>query len=214
MKIRSIILALIGSASTAVAADLPRRVETRTPAMVAAPAFNWSGFYLGAHVGGAFAGDSFLGNNDARLMAGGQIGVDLQFAHNWVVGLEANYSFVDSDDGGLNFFSNRNLGSVTGRLGYTWGAALLYAKGGYAWADTRRSFGFAGNAGESGYTIGGGLEYMFAPNWSWKIEYQYYDFGNVSFVSPAPVVLTTFNNEEHTIKLGLNYRFNWAGGRY
>ena len=35
-----------------------------------------------------------------------------------------------------------------------------------------------------GYTVGGGLEYMFAPNWSGKVEYQYYDFGNTNFVTP------------------------------
>jgi outer membrane immunogenic protein len=214
MKFRSAILALLASATGAAAADLPRQTYTRAPAMVAAPAYNWSGLYLGAHFGGAFAGDDFFGNNDARLMGGGQIGVDFQFAPSWVLGIEANYSFVDSNDSGLNFFGNRNLGSVTGRLGYAWGPTLLYAKGGYAWADTRHSFGFGGDVGESGYTIGGGLEYMFAPNWSAKLEYQYYDFGDVTFTSAPPVVISTFNNAEHTIKLGVNYRFNWGAGRY
>ena len=142
MKLASAIIALLASASTALAADLPRRVETRAPAMVA-PAFNWNGLYLGAHVGGTFAADNVFGENDARLMAGVQIGWDWQFAPTWVVGIEANYSFVDSNDGGV--FGNRNVGSVTGRLGYTWGSTLLYAKGGYAWADTRRSFGFLGD---------------------------------------------------------------------
>src|SRR5688572_3157464 len=60
MKFVSAIIALIASASTALAADLPRRVETRAPAMVAAPAFNWTGLYLGAHVGGTFAADDFF----------------------------------------------------------------------------------------------------------------------------------------------------------
>jgi outer membrane immunogenic protein len=189
------------------AADLP----VKAPPMVAPmAAYNWTGLYLGAHVGGAFPGSNFFGNDDARLMAGVQIGADYQFASNWVTGLEANYSFVDSRDSGVNFFANRNLGSVTGRLGYTWGPALLYAKGGFAWADTRRSFGFTSN-GENGYTIGGGLEYMLAPSWSAKLEYQYYNFGDVTFASAPPVVLTTFRNDEHTIKLGLNYRFNFAG---
>ena len=69
--------------------------------MVAAPVFNWSGLYLGAHVGGTFAADNVFGNNGARLMGGGQIGWDFQFASNWVFGIEANYSFVDSNDGGV-----------------------------------------------------------------------------------------------------------------
>lgn len=211
MKLKSTILMLLASVTGATAADLPRQYSKAQP-MVAAPAFSWTGIYLGAHIGGAFAAHDFFGNNDARLMGGGQIGVDFQLAPTWVIGLEANYSFVDSDTSGLNFFGNRNLGSVTGRLGYAMGPSLLYVKGGYAWADTRHSFGFGGNVGESGYTIGGGFEYMFAPNWSAKIEYQYYDFGDVTFVSAPPIVVSTFSNAEHTVKLGLNYRFNWAGG--
>jgi outer membrane immunogenic protein len=204
----SIAIISLGAAS-ANAADLPVKAP---PPAAAAPfaAYNWTGIYIGAHVGGAFAGSDFFGNDGARLMAGLQIGADYQFAANWVWGIEANYSFVDSNHGGANFFTNRNLGSVTGRLRYTWGAALLYAKGGYAWADTRRSFGFTGD-GDNGYTVGGGLEYMFAPNWSAKLEYQYYNFGDVTFVSAPPVVRTTFDNDEHTIKFGLNYRFNFAG---
>ena len=138
-------------------------------------------------------------------------------------GLEANYSFLDTND---NPFVNRGLGSVTGRLGYTWGPALLYVKGGYAWADSRLTNGFGGGTfsnwdggGRDGYTVGAGLEYMFTQNWSGKIEYQYYDFGtrNALFTTPAGVVSAVgFRNDEHTIKAGLNYRFNWgsAGPAY
>ena len=93
--------------------------------------------------------------------------------------------------------------------GHERGPALLYAKGGFAWAYTRQSFGTA--TGDNGYRIGGGVEYMLIPNWSVKLEYRYYNFGDVTFVSPPPVVVTTFRNDEHTIKLGVNYRFNWGG---
>ena len=51
----------------------------------------------------------------------------------------------------------------------------------------------------------------FAPNWSAKAEYQYYNFGDVTFVSAPPILVTTFKNDEHTVKLGLNYRFNMGG---
>jgi outer membrane immunogenic protein len=200
------------SLGSSLAADLGRRGPARAePAYVpAVPVYNWSAIYIGGHIGGAFAGNDFFGNDDARFMGGGQIGADYQFASNWVFGIEANYSFVDSHNGGLAYFGNRNLGSVTGRLGYAWGPALLYAKGGYAWADTRHSFGFTGDQGDSGYTVGGGIEYMLTQNWSTKLEYQYYNFGDVTFVSAPPIVATSFKNDEHTIKLGLNYRFNWA----
>ena len=167
---------------------LAARPYTKAPAYAPAPIYNWTGFYIGGHVGGAFGGSNnilapgFITNsNDGRFMGGGQIGYDTQFSPNWVFGIEANYSFLDT---GSNF-ANRGLGSVTGRLGYTWGPALLYVKGGYGWADSRFTNGFAGNGGRDGYTVGGGLEYLFTQNWSGKVEYQYYDFGNVNFVGPV-----------------------------
>jgi outer membrane immunogenic protein len=199
----TVALAAIGLALPANAADLAARPYTKAPAYVPAQIYNWTGFYLGGHVGGAFRGDDnnvFGGSRDGSFMGGVQVGYDNQFAPNWVFGVEANYSFKDTNNA---FFTNRGLGSVTGRLGYTWGPALLYVKGGYGWADTRTTTGFDG--GRDGYTVGGGLEYLFTQNWSGKIEYQYYDFGNVT--APGG----TFRNDEHTVKAGINYRFGWGG---
>jgi outer membrane immunogenic protein len=60
--------------------------------------------------------------------------------------------------------------------------------------------------------VGAGLEYLFAPNWSVKGEYQYYNFGSTSFTSgPAPIVGSRSRNDEQTVKLGINYRFGWGG---
>mgnify|MGYP003949877621 CR=1 FL=1 len=90
------------------------------------------------------------------------------------------------------------LASVTGRLGYTWGPGLIYAKGGVAFRDDSGLTGTGGFVGsvtdrkETGYTVGGGLEYLFTQNWSGKIEYQYYDFGNVTAFDPAGVALGSF----------------------
>jgi outer membrane immunogenic protein len=205
----------LGMAVPASAADMAARPYTKAPApaYVPAPVYNWTGLYIGGHVGGAFGGDNNIlapgfngGNNDGVFMGGVQIGYDNQFAPNWVLGLEANYSFLDTGSD----FANRGLGSVTGRLGYTWGPALLYVKGGYGWADSRFSNGFAGDGGRDGYTVGGGLEYLFTQNWSGKVEYQYYDFGDVDVFNPAGAYIGTFRNDQHTIKVGLNYRFGWG----
>ena len=157
-----------------------------------------------------------------------QVGADYQFAPNWVVGFEGQYSWLGRNNAnaifpsGLVYNNNqRALGSLTGRVGYAWGPALLYAKGGYAWRDNNNiGVSVAGapapftttGSHRDGYTVGGGVEYMFAQNWSAKVEYQYYNFGNTSFVTPA--VLSAFGstrNDEHTIKAGINYRFNWGG---
>jgi outer membrane immunogenic protein len=61
---------------------------------------------------------------------------------------------------------------------------------------------------EIGITVGGGFEYMLAPNWSARAEYQYYNFGDGHFTGgPAALVGSKFWNDEHTVKLGINYRF-------
>jgi len=205
----TVALIAMGATVPALAADLAARPYTKAPAYVPAPIYNWTGFYIGGHVGGAFRGNdnNFVGgSNDGTFMGGVQVGYDTQFAPNWVAGLEANYSFLDTNSS----IANRGLGSVTGRLGYTWGPAMLYAKGGYAWADTRFTNGFGGDGGRDGYTVGGGLEYLFTQNWSGKIEYQYYDFGNHN-VFLNNTFLGRVHNDEHTIKAGLNYRFGWGG---
>jgi outer membrane immunogenic protein len=222
--------ALAAFAGPAFAADMPARTYSKAP-VYSAPAvvYNWTGFYIGGHVGGAFAGNNTFGSSDARFLGGVQGGFDYQFAPNWVVGAEAQYSWLTGGSnngvlfpgGSLVTSKNDQLGSVTGRLGYTWGPALLYAKGGYAWRDnsnigvsvagTPAAFTTDGNH-KDGYTVGAGLEYMFAPNWSAKAEYQYYNFGKTSFTSgPADIVGVSSRNDEHTVKVGVNYRFGWGG---
>jgi outer membrane immunogenic protein len=223
--------AVAAFAAPALAADLPPRPYTK-----AAPSYtplqtvyNWTGFYVGGHLGGAFGGGDSLGGSDGRFLGGVQGGADYQFANNWVLGIEAQYSWLTNNNGGVAFpggnvvtSNDRGLGSVTGRLGYTWGPALLYAKGGYAFRDSTlgvtdaagvpQAFSTTGNR-DDGYTIGAGLEYMFAPNWSAKVEYQYYNFGKTTFTadSPADVAGASFRNDEHTVKAGVNYRFGWGG---
>lgn len=223
--------AFIAFAAPAVAADMRARPYTKAPAYTApAVVYNWTGFYIGGHLGGAFAGDDSLQGSDARFLGGVQGGFDYQFAPNWVIGAEAQYSWLGSGNNNGVLFpagtlvtgsSSDQLGSVTGRLGYTWGPALLYAKGGYAWRDNNNigvtvggapvAFAATGNH-KDGYTVGGGLEYMFTPNWSAKAEYQYYNFGSTTFTAgPADIVGARFRDDEHTVKAGLNYRFGWGG---
>ena len=220
-------VALMALAVPATAADLAARPYTKAPPPAAyAPIYNWTGFYIGGHVGGAFGSDSNLFNtgSDGRFLGGIQGGFDYQFSPNWVMGIEAQYSWmsdttwVATDVVTLDSVSQRKrgLGSVTGRLGYTWGPGLLYVKGGYAFADISNAAidGFTGlpvavNTNKDGWTVGAGLEYMFAPNWSAKIEYQYYDLGHSSVIF-SDLTEGRWRNDEHTVKAGINYRFNTA----
>lgn len=216
--------ALIALAGPVAAADLPARVYTKAPPLAAVLAYNWTGFYVGGHIG---VGWRDSGNSNARFLGGFQGGADYQFYQNWVAGVEANYSFLTGNSGGngrafgvgglVTTNGNTGLGSVTGRLGYAWGPALVYFKGGYAFRDNTNTsvtvlgapVAFAVNRQSDGYTLGGGVEYMFAPHWSGKLEYQYFDFGSTTYTAgPAALVaLSPTNSQTHTFKAGINYRF-------
>src|SRR3978361_2459692 len=92
--------ALITFAAPALAADLAARPYTKAAPVYTAPAavYNWTGFYVGGHVGGAFAGDNSLQGSDARFLGGVQAGFDYQFAPNWVMGVEAQYSWLPNNN--------------------------------------------------------------------------------------------------------------------
>src|ERR1700724_1867151 len=225
----TVALVALGATVPALAADLAARpAYTKAPAYMA-PIYNWTGFYIGGHIGGAFEGSNgFAGttnsSSNGRFLGGLQGGADYQFAPNWVLGIEGQYSWLGGNyinasfPGGAIYNNNqRGLGSITGRVGYTWGPGLVYVKGGYAYSDnneTVTAFGvpvfFATDTDhKNGYTIGLGVEYMFAPNWSAKAEYMYYNFGDARFTAPLALVPTgTFTTDDHVIKAGVNYRFN------
>jgi len=228
----TVALVALGATVPALAADLGARPPryAKAPAY-AAPIYNWTGFYIGGHLGGAFASsNNFNGlttgnNSNGRFLGGVQGGADYQFAPNWVLGAEAQFSWLSGSvgavfPGALAYNNNqRGLGSLTGRVGYTWGPGLLYVKGGYAFSDNNESvtlggvpvaFAINGNH-RDGYTVGAGVEYMFAPSWSAKVEYQYYNFGSANFIAPAALVpFGSFTTDDHVVKVGVNYRFNWA----
>jgi outer membrane immunogenic protein len=230
----TVALIAVGAALPAGAADLgarPYYSKAPAPAYMG-PIYNWTGFYIGGHIGGAFSSDNnFNGlatgnNSDGRFLGGVQVGADWQFAPNWVLGAQGQYSWMGGHvgaafPGGFAYNNNqRGLGSVTGRVGYTWGPGLVYVKGGYAFSDNNESVTFAGapipfvinGDHRNGYTVGAGLEYMFAPAWSALAEYQYYNFGKANFTAPGALVpFGSFTTDDHVLKAGVNYRFNWGG---
>jgi outer membrane immunogenic protein len=165
-------------------------------------------------------------------MGGGQVGCDYQTGR-FVFGIEGSYHAVDAtvrtpDNQAGAFFTNEShvsgLGQITGRVGYTvLDQALLYVRGGVAFERDRYTifsvtsgnpFAVA-NQDRTGGTVGFGLEYLFTPNFSAFIEYDYYDFGSrdVSYYSPTSGNLLQINSireRKDVLKVGLNYRFNWA----
>ncbi len=174
------------------------------------------------------AGEAELRSNG--FFGGGQIGYNWQFAPTWVAGVEADIQGADISDTAtvkLNDLSANAsakldwFGTVRGRVGYLiTPTTLLYATGGWAYGHTKTSvivpsdFEFSLSHDRSGWTVGGGLEYAFNSVWSLKAEYLYMDLGqdNVfnGIVNPWLINIDE-KTTVHTIKVGLNFRFNGLG---
>jgi outer membrane immunogenic protein len=210
---KKLLLAGVAFASlmtAASAADLAARPYTKAPPL--SPAINWSGFYIGAMGGYAFDSDNGGG------FGGGTIGYNWQFPNSqFVFGIEVDAAGASIKDSATNALGTAEdkidaFGSVTGRVGIAANAALFYAKGGYAWANNKLSANFPGvivgseSKIHSGYTIGGGVEYLFAPNWSVKAEYMFTHLESQTYTI-APLTFDSGTAEFSSVKVGVNYHF-------
>jgi len=114
--------------------------------------------------------------------------------------------------GPTTFSSDHNwYATLTGRVGYAWDNWLWYVKGGAAWSDMEYRFGGFGTLSDTrvGWTVGTGVEWALAPQWSAKLEYNFLDFGKDTFNFAArPVDVDT---HVHLVKAGINYRFGGFG---
>jgi outer membrane immunogenic protein len=182
------------------------------------------------------------------VIGGGQIGCDYQFGQ-FVVGAQGmadagNLRSSHIVPTAFPFFpvgaviSNNRVNytvTATGRIGYLFAPQVLaYVKGGGAWANQDHNaiatigpatflLESANNVDRFGWTVGGGLEWMFAPGWSVFGEYNYMDFGrkNIGFIggpaaapffvagAPSDVISTRLTIQQALV--GVNYKFNWGG---
>jgi outer membrane immunogenic protein len=61
-----------------------------------------------------------------------------------------------------------------------------------------------------GWTLGGGWQYAFSPNWSTRLEYRFSDFGlSVENYNVADYRLG-FEPEIHAVRIGFSTRFPFA----
>jgi len=188
--------------SSAIAADL-------TPVPPPAPVFIWTGFELGAHVGGGSDrtrvnlydlydfSDSY---NSTGAFGGLHVGFNYQLMGPLVIGVQGEYNFAglvgNSSAFPLNYLATsvREFGSADARIGYAFDHLLVYAIGGFAYGDVRNTINFQDSpsvvgfpvnrffaANRYGFDVGGGVEYNFYGNWTARLEYRYYDFGTRGF---------------------------------
>jgi len=185
----SIILFAVGGAF-ARAADL-NSYPVDQPLPPAPVGSTWSGVYVGGNLGAAFdpyslsikdlsetQDLSLKYSNDTELVGGVQAGYNWQIG-SWVVGVEGDVDFSES----VNY-----LASARGRLGWTAGDWLFFGTGGVAFIDTDNGFSvvstnngsgnFTSGSSDTGYVVGGGIDYKIAPNISLGAEALYYGFGS------------------------------------
>ena len=127
-------------------------------------------------------------------LAGGQVGYNWQVG-SIVVGLEGAWSGSSLRDekvgtvpGGFEkdhwMAELSQIYSLSGRLGLAAGNWLPYVKGGLAGASVETNmvnpdepnFISSSNNWHNGWMVGGGVEYMLAPNWTIGLEYDRYMF--------------------------------------
>jgi len=210
--------------------------------------YNWTGPYLGASVGETWGAEKwrYVTSHDtvdpdfAGYLAGGQAGYNYQIGR-FVTGIEGD--FGASNARGVKSCPNKDfygceanldqLGSLTARLGYTWGRALFYAKGGWAFgevtAQSHLNIGSPTNAPAyqlftnvgptnaapiataawiDGWTVGGGMEFALTDRWSAKAEYMHYELGKFGFAPASAGESAEAATEGDTVRVGVNYHFN------
>ena len=213
--------AIIPAAS---AADLYAPVAI--PNTFTSSGFDWSGFYVGAvggYVWGRNVGSPSGGVTSTTIdPSGGQIGltagVNGQF-DQFVLGLEGEVLWSGAKSSGTvtgtaNVATIKSdwQGAIKARAGVAFDQVLVYAHGGFAFAD--HSASVSNNAGflgeyrttRSGWTVGAGVEVAVTDNVSAKLEYAYSDFGKWS-ANHTTLGGTDFQYHNHAIKAGVNFHF-------
>lgn len=218
-------LSLLACDGPAFAADLPLK------APVLKAVYDWTGFYLGGHVG--YGGGSLgPGTNPlpeqgvlfphsvTGLIGGYQAGYNRQLSNHVVIGIEADASFPSPLDAPRLTPAPFNttidyVGTVHGRVGYAYGSWLPYVTGGFAWGHSRVDVNDGGRTivsspgqTQAGWTAGAGVEFAVSGNWSAKLEYDYIDLSRRTLdLSAFGLPDVNVDPNIHLVKLGLNYRF-------
>jgi outer membrane immunogenic protein len=113
--------------------------------------FSWTGFYVGANIGGAWAHNDWtdtrfltnFNNNNGVFIGGGQIGANYQIG-NFVIGSEADFDGASNGHGGTGVVipgvrnivvtnNNRWIATMAARFGFTVDHWLFYGKAGGGW---------------------------------------------------------------------------------
>jgi outer membrane immunogenic protein len=193
----------------------------------------WNG--LGLYPNLVFLPNGNNSGNSGGVIGGGQIGYNFQFSQSFVVGAEADIqgtSISGNGPGTNNFYASPFLGTTTGflspvaaintgrlalpylgtvrgRVGYLVTPTLLiYGTAGFAYGGVE-AWGFSNT--RTGWTAGGGVEWMFMPRWSAKVEYLFADLDSGGVQGGWGWNWGYhFHPQVNIVRAGVNYHFNWA----
>jgi high affinity Mn2+ porin len=223
-----IVTVAVALADPAKSAEAPTALPTKGPAV--APAYSWTGVYVGGHFG--YGGGTFgPGTNPVPnqavifpssvtgLVGGLQAGFNARFSNRVVLGLEGDVTFPSPPDlpalPPAPFHTTLDyLATARARIGYAFGSLLPYVTGGIAAGQTQVSTNdAAGNviasksATHLGWTAGAGVEYALAGRWTGILEYRTIDLGPRTYaVAVALPPTVAVDPRIHIVRLGLNYR--------
>ncbi len=207
------------------------------PAKAAPPVYNWTGCYVGGNIGGGWTRKEFTPGtfgaggegsiNPSSIIGGAQFGCDVQNGM-WVFGAQGMFDWTNLHGQDPFFlgkaFSNRIpwFATATGRIGYTvQPTTLVFVRGGAAFVRDKYQFiespsFIDATASETrrGWTFGGGFDWMFAPNWSFSVEYGYMGFGTRAVPFHGLINFSeNIDQRAHFVLVSMNYRFGSWGGR-
>ena len=212
-------------AGSASAADLYRPAPSAAALSPVSAAYNWTGFYAGAHLGGIWSGTHWDGFatpsfdlNAGSVLGGVQAGYNYQI-DSFVLGGELSVGLLGgtakgqcSNAIGTECRSRQSwVFDARAKAGYAFDRLLVYGTAGLAFSEfshdqTRVLTQDWGKTSRVGWTAGLGLEYALTNNWSAGVEWKHYDFGRETRSSNLGGSVR-FRSTSDAVLAKVNYRF-------